>query len=261
VAAVPPYGKSAYRELIERAKAAGWAFGTFAEPAAADIRTIYLRHDVDYSLELAVELAELNQELGVAGTFFVQLRAQFYNPLERTEMERLARLGALGQHVALHYVIESDSPPAAEAVSREFELLRTLVPDAAPAFSWHRPSSALLEAQGLEVPGLVNAYGERFFRRMAYLSDSTHRASVDVLQREIEEVDGSALQLLLHPVNWVAGGSSGAEIVIRGWIRVLRDHERTLLENRTYSELFPSGMPTGILDSLEETLLAASERA
>ena len=32
------------------------------------------------------ELAELNHDLGVSGTFFVQLRAQFYNPFERTEL-------------------------------------------------------------------------------------------------------------------------------------------------------------------------------
>ena len=251
-----PYGKSAYRDLIRQAEAAGWSFGSFSHPAAAGRRTIYLRHDVDYSLELAVELAELNNELGLAATFFVQLRAQFYNPFERTETQRLLRLAALGQHVALHYVVDPGSSPTPESIRREFDLLTTLVPGAAPAFSWHQPSPALLEAGDLEAAGLVNAYGRRFFGEMPYLSDSTHHISVDALQTELAGVTGSALQLLLHPVNWVAGGSSGAEILIRGWIRVLRDHERTLLANRTYSELFPTGMPAGILDSLEEKLLA-----
>ena len=90
---------------------------------------------------------------------------------------------------------------------------------------------------------------------MPYLSDSTHRVSVDALQGEVARVSGSALQLLLHPVNWIVGGSSGAEILIRGWMRVLRDHERTLLANRTYVERFPQGMPSEILDSLERELL------
>lgn len=253
---MPPYGKSAYRDLIRRAQAAGWSFGSFLDPAGASARTIYLRHDVDYSLELAVELAELNAELGIAGTFFVQLRAQLYNAFEQVERERLLRLRALEQEVALHFVLDPGSAPAPEELLREHELLRTLVPDATPAFSWHQPSPVALDAAELDEIGLVNAYGRRFFREMPYLSDSTHRASVDALQEEVDAVEGDALQLLLHPVNWIAGGSSGAEILIRGWIRVLRDQERTLRANRTYADLFPDGMPGEILDELERRLLA-----
>lgn len=251
------YGRDAYRDLIRQAETAGWSFGSFLDPVAADRRTIYLRHDVDYSLELAVDLAELNNDLGVCGTFFVQLRAQLYNAFERTELGRLLRLRALGQHVALHYVLDPQSAPKPEGVSRDFELLRTLVPDATPAFSWHQPPAALLEAGDFEVTGLVNAYGRRLFREMPYLSDSTHRVSVDALQADLGKVDGAALQLLLHPVNWIAGGSSGVEILIRGWVRVLRDHERTLRANRTYVERFPQGMPADALESLERELLAA----
>jgi len=253
---VRPYEQSAYRDLMRRAQADGWRFGSFLDPATDGPRTIYLRHDVDYSLELAVELAELNHELGVSGTFFVQLRAQFYNALERTESKRLLQLRALGQAVALHYVIDPDAPPSPEAVRREFELLATLVPDAVPAFSWHQPTPAVLESDEFEDIGLVNAYGRRFFREMAYLSDSTHRASVEELEAELGRVESSELQLLLHPVNWIAGGSDGVEILIRGWVRVLRDHERTLRANRTYAERFPAGMPSEVLASVERELLA-----
>lgn len=257
MAAVQLYGEPAYRDLIRKAEAAGWSFGSFVDPVAAGGPTIFLRHDVDYSLALAVELAELNDELGISGTFCVQLRAQFYNALEHRETQRMLRLRELGQEVGLHYVIDPRSAPTPDAVTREFELLQTLVPDAAPVFSWHQPSPALLEAE-LEVPGLVNAYGPRFFREIPYLSDSTHRVSVEELQAELGEVEGSELQLLLHPVNWMAGGSSGAEILVRGWVRVLRDHERTLLANRTYKERFPRGMPAGTLEALERRLLAAA---
>ena len=221
VAAVRQYGQSAYRGLIHRAEAGGWRFGSL-DQVADDGRTIYLRHDVDYSLELAVELAELNNELGVHGTFFIQLRAQFYNPFEHTETTRLLKLRALGQEIALHYVVDPGSPPTPEAVRRDFDLLATLVPDATPAFSWHQPAPDLLGAEDFDGSGLVDAYGRRFFREMAYLSDSTHRVSVDDLEVELENVEGPALQLLLHPVNWTAGGSSGLEILVRGWTRVLR---------------------------------------
>jgi hypothetical protein len=253
VAAVQSYGTAAYRDLMREVQGAGWTFGSFTAPEEVEGSTIYLRHDVDYSLELAVELAELNNDLGVSGTFCVQLRAQFYNPFEHSEMARLRRLRHLGQHVGLHYVVGPGSAPTPEDVRGDFELLRTVVSDSSPVFSWHQPTPELL-AQG-PVPGLVDAYGPRFFRDMVYLSDSTHRASVDELRAEVAAVTDNELQLLLHPVNWTAGGSSGFEILIRGWIRVLRDHERTLLANRTYQERFPRGMPTDVLASLERKLL------
>jgi hypothetical protein len=253
---VRPYGKQAYRELMRRAESDGWGFGSFLDPPAAG-PTIYLRHDVDYSLELAVELAELNSDLGVAGTFFVQLRAQFYNVLEHTEIARLGRLRALDQQVALHYVVDPQSPPSSESVSREFELLASVVPEATPAFAWHQPTPDLLEGGQFDGGRLVNVYGRRFFHEMPYLSDSTHRVSAEGLQDELERIEGSELHLLLHPVNWTAGGSSGLEILIRGWGRVLRDQERTLLANRTYLERFPNGMPKEFIESLEQELLAA----
>ena len=49
-----------YAELVEAAKAGGYRFGHFeGGPQPGDV---LLRHDVDLSLEAAVELAELESE-------------------------------------------------------------------------------------------------------------------------------------------------------------------------------------------------------
>lgn len=238
----------------------GCTFSSFTDAPAADGRTIYLRHDVDYSLEFAETLAEVNSGIGIRGTFFVQVRAELYNVFAPYETARVRRIRSLGQGIALHHVSEAVEPSADEAVEieRDFELLARVEPDLDRAFSWHRPTADLLGRPDLDVPGLVNVYGRRFFREMPYLSDSTHRRSVAEIEEAVAATDAAELQLLLHPVNWVAGGSSGVEILIRGWIRVLSDHERTLLENRTYAELFPHGMPRHLLRDLELGLLAVA---
>lgn len=255
------YSVDEYRRLMNLLLDGGWSFASFCDPPALDCRTIYLRHDVDYSLELAAELAELNAELGVRGTFCVQVRAQLYNVFAAEESRRVRRLRELGQHVALHYVGQTQEPGAADDVDRilsDFELLRCVEPDAEPVFSFHRPDPVLLAQPSITPAGLVNAYAPRFFSEMPYLSDSTHRLSVGELEAAVAAVAAPAFQLLLHPINWIAGGRSGIEILIRGWIRVLRDHERTLAENRTYEERFPDGMSSGPLDELERRLLESA---
>jgi hypothetical protein len=243
----------AYRALVGRLLADGWSLGSFGDDASAAARTIYLRHDVDYSLELAVELAELNNGLGIAGTFFVQVRGQLYNVFEEHETARVRRLRSLGQCVALHYVGDN----AAE-VLEDFELLLRVEPNLDRAFSWHNPTEAFFAGPEVDVPGLVNVYGDRFFRAMPYLSDSVHRVSVAELESALASETSSELQLLLHPVNWIAGGSSGIEILIRGWTRVLRDHERTLRQNRSFSPRFPDGLPPQLVAEFERELLAAA---
>jgi hypothetical protein len=258
---VRPYSVEAYRALLGRLVSDGCRFASFVDEPRAGSRTIYLRHDVDYSLELALELAEMNNELGIQGTFFVQARADLYNVLAPYEAKRLRDLHLLGQRVALHYVPADDGESDAAGIRDDFELLRRVEPDLDPVFSWHRPMEGFGERPELEVPGLVNAYGHRFFRAMPYVSDSVHRVGVTELEAKLVHDASPELQLLLHPVNWIAGGSSGIEILIRGWMRVLRDHERTLLENRAYAQRFPTGMPSHLVAEFERELLAAAAAA
>jgi hypothetical protein len=66
-----------YRELLDAAGEGGYRFATFdREPQAGDI---FLRHDVDLSLEAALSLAELEQERGARATYFLMTESVFYN--------------------------------------------------------------------------------------------------------------------------------------------------------------------------------------
>jgi hypothetical protein len=66
-----------YRELIEQAQSGGYRFVGFdAAPRPGDL---ILRHDVDLSLEAAVEMAAVEAELEVGSTWFLMTRSVFYN--------------------------------------------------------------------------------------------------------------------------------------------------------------------------------------
>ena len=85
------FGIDSYTRILEAAQAGGYAFLAFTvEPPQSP--GIYLRHDVDNSLECALEMARVNARLGVCGTFFVQLQSEIYNTFSQRAMEVLAEI-------------------------------------------------------------------------------------------------------------------------------------------------------------------------
>lgn len=182
-----------YRELLAAARAGGYRFSFFdREPEPGDL---LLRHDVDLSLQAAVELAELEAELGVAATYFLMTRSEFYNLDAPSGEAAIARLRALGHRVGLHAV-----HPHVDWDER-FD----------PVLAWHNPEPAYMTAP---VDGLVNAMQPGYFHPDRYRSDSNqrwrHSCPHDGLARGAFEW----LQLLIHPEIWVYPGETMRETML-----------------------------------------------
>ena len=241
------YSIQAYRSIIERALAAGYEFAPFTAGVRAGL--LLLRHDVDYSLEMALELARVNAGLGVRGTFFVLLRSQVYNLLSSQSREAVAGIAALGQHVALHAATRPGGADAEADLAADFGFARRDVPSMSPVFSWHNPTPELLERHlaAETVAGLINAYARAYTRDITYLSDSNMRNSVEDFLAALGLPGRPALQLLFHPLNWVAGGRTMRDVFAGTWPYVVREREQEMRQNRAYSAMLPAGMPDSAL--------------
>lgn len=262
---VTPFSKDAYRSLIARARDEGYAFRGFLDDPGGSERSIFLRHDVDYSLRMAVELAEINRSLGVAGTFCILLRSHVYNPLSAWSIAAARRLRECGQQIALHYAAPARPPGSAAELAAlirsDFEVLRGSVPDLLPAFAWHNPTPALIErGLDLEVPGLVNLYGARFLREMAYVTDSNLRRTVAEFSDLLTGERPARLHLLLHPVIWVAGGRTMLEVLSRAWRHIIQEREEEIGMNRAYARALPGGMPGHVLEAFARQWLEAASQ-
>ncbi len=259
------YSKESYRSLLGLALRLGYNFVGFVGGGHACDRRIYLRHDVDYSLKMAVELAEINQSLGVRGTFCVLLRSQIYNLLSHYGLEAVRRLLALGQRVAFHYAPPPTLPASDEELAAliraDFEVVRRDLPEIEPAFAWHNPTAELI-ARGLHlnVPGLVNLYSEPYIQTIPYYSDSNLRHSVADFEAILSKSGHVALHLLFHPLNWVAGGRTMLEVLGRTWTYIVREREEEMRLNRHYAESLPEGMPDRVLDGFSDHWLRAALR-
>jgi hypothetical protein len=176
-----------YRELIEAAKTGGYRFARFGEgPEPGDL---FLRHDVDLSLHAAVEMAELEAELGATATYLLMTESIFYNLASSEGAGAIARIRELGHTVGLHAVHPN------VVLDERFE----------PVVSWHNPQP---EYMSDEIPGAINAYGERYFSPQTYRSDSNQRWRAGCPHEELRTGSFAWLQILVHPEIWVYPGTT-----------------------------------------------------
>lgn len=248
------YTRAAYIRLLRIVKEEGYLFGRYTQMEERAERLLHLRHDIDYSIDWALELARINAAEGARATFCFQLRSPLYNLLAYPAIQCVKEISALGQDLAMHYtndkVIPDEDGLLAQQILDDYDAIRRVFPGMVPAFGWHNPSLApdLLE-RGLDlvVPGMVNMYSRHFVKAVKYVSDSNIRYTVPQLESLIR-AGHPKMQLLVHPFQWLADGKDMLEILAKTWKQVIREREREFLTNHVYRQRFPRGIPDNFLD-------------
>ena len=189
-----------YRELLEAAHAGGYRFAYFDhEPEAGEV---LLRHDVDLSLEAAVEMAEVEADADAVATYFLMKRSEFYNLDAPSGDAAIERLRALGHRVGLHAVWpQVDHDPRFDAV-----------------LAWHNPDPEYMREP---VEGLTNVMTEPWAD--VYRSDSNQHWRQGCPHEELAAGAFERLQLLTHPEIWVYPGATMRETML-----AMLDAEREL---------------------------------
>lgn len=192
-----------YGALIDAFLARGYQVRSFhnVEP---DAQHLVLRHDIDYCIEYALPLAELEQERGVASSYFILMQSEFYNPLTPTSRHSLRRLLDLGHEVGLHFdasQYDADEDILDHACAEECRRLQDIVGGDVKSVSFHRPAKSLMGQDRL-LGGRLHAYQSKFFSDMGYCADSQGRFRYGhPLEHDVVH-QNTALQLVIHPVWW-----------------------------------------------------------
>jgi hypothetical protein len=182
-----------YAELLRAAEEGGYSFAFFdhePQPGA-----LLLRHDVDLALDPALEIAELEADLGIGATYFLMTRSEFYNLDASSGEAALERLRSLGHRIGLHAVY----PDA--TLDGRFD----------PVVAWHTPEP---EYMTLPIDGAVNVMQPGFFDAEHYRSDSNRHWRHGCPHEQIERGEFEWLQLLVHPELWVYPGATMREAML-----------------------------------------------
>lgn len=198
-----------YRSIVDALKAEGHEFVTFADTPRAE-KFVYMRHDIDFSLVEAVKMAEVEEQMGIRSTYFVLLTAPYYNPLSEEGTALLRQLAAHGHELGLHYdasVFEGMTVEACrQRVARLAQLLGDHTGEDIRCIAQHKPASSSIH---LDFPEFINAYEDRFFKDIPYISDSRKMFRIDDVFEFIKSTP--KCQIALHPLWWTDAPTSRAQ--------------------------------------------------
>ena len=200
-----------YQECIELAKSKSYEFYRLCDYASLTSdskKSIFMRHDVDHCLDLALNMAELERDLGVNSTYYVRMHSKNYNVLSLQSTKKLRSIIAMGHEVGLHY-----EPSYAEIMNidklkflkSDLSALENCLSYKVVGVSPHEPTregtfkieESLLSQVGLK----YQAYDDIFFKNMKYISDSSCNWREGCMHEFIES-ETDRLCILTHPFWW-----------------------------------------------------------
>jgi hypothetical protein len=179
-----------YADLLDAARAGGYRYAFFdREPQPGDL---FLRHDVDLSLDAALQLARLEREHDARATYFLMTESVFYNLASSEGRSAIDELRSLGHAVGLHAV----HPRFAR--DDRFD----------PVMAWHNPNPEYVFEP---VDGVVNVMQAPWFTQGHYRSDSNQHWREGCPHEPLRAGAFEWLQLLVHPEIWVYAGATMRE--------------------------------------------------
>jgi hypothetical protein len=198
-----------YTELLDAAAEGGYRWALFDhEPEPGDL---FLRHDVDLSLDAALQLARVEAERDVTATYFLMTESVFYNLASFDGWETVDELRSLGHAVGLHAVHPRFAPDA------RFDAV----------MAWHNPDPEYVFEP---VDGAVNVMQSPWFTQGKYRSDSNQHWREGCPHEELRAGAFEWLQLLTHPEIWVYPGTTMGE-TMSAMLDAKREEWRTHLAN------------------------------
>lgn len=204
-----------YKEIIRIIQSTG-RHANYEDALGKD-KFIIMRHDVEYSVERAYELARVEQSMDFISTYFFQWTNNSYNILSRRNMDMIRDMHERGQHIGLHFALNgmTDMAEIRKKIKKEMVILSEMFGFAITEFSIHRPSKDVLR-ENIKLDGIINAYQDDFFTfaeqvtketpvKVKYMSDANHIWRYGYPDEE--NITGyDKVQILTHPFAWCKEG-------------------------------------------------------
>lgn len=204
-----------YREIIQIIKDTGRV--TDYKSALHADKFAIMRHDVEYSVERAYELARVESSMDFTSTYFFQWTNNSYNILSRKNKDLIKDIHERGHNIGLHFALNgmTDMEQIRAQILKEIRILNELFGFTIDTFSIHRPSKDVLR-ENIKLPGIINAYQDEFFTfgenitetsevAVKYLSDANHIWRYGY-PNEKNIVTYDKVQILTHPFAWCKEG-------------------------------------------------------
>lgn len=216
------FSYKAYRKMVQEIRSAGYKFVGFEGVLDASPASSYclMRHDIDFDLAAARDLAKVEADEELVATYFFIVRSDIYNVFSEEGSALVREILELGHHIGLHfdtaaYEVFCDSSSLNRAVAREADILGRWFGTPISSVSFHRPNAFILSGDPKLSAPLLHTYDQRLRDVAEYVSDSggdwKHGPP---LSRQAFRVR-RPLHILIHPIWWSEAPASPFETLMR----------------------------------------------
>lgn len=195
-----------YKNVIQLAIDRGFQFIFHKDEFQPERKDVIWRHDVEFSTEVALKMAEIENKAGVKTTFFFQLHTNYYNILSRYHSDILHEIKKLGHHIGLHfdshyYQVDSEDK-LARYIRLDTEYFENVFDVKLDTFSFHNTNPFILSCEEYKYGGLINVYASYFKTKYNYCSDSNGHWRFEKLDEVLNDPSVRHLQVLIHDGMW-----------------------------------------------------------
>jgi hypothetical protein len=172
-------------------------------------KNIFLRHDVDFSLEYALSLAFEEKKNQKSSTYFVLLHSEFYNANSIKGKEMIQKIVSLGHDIGLHYdtrFFSEDPERNKQQIKQELSILEDIAGIPILTVAPHIPSETKESMLDFKDLGILNSRGVEIQTDVFYISDSGRYWRNGCMCNHLGKHDN--IQILTHPIWWVENSKS-----------------------------------------------------
>jgi len=190
-----------YKELLMSLLESDYKFHSFKKEIPRK-NAILLRHDIDFDVGKAHEMAKIEYDIGVTSTYFFMLRSYSYNLLEKENIDKINNIKSLGHEISLHFdpvIYDNDFIGGLKLELSIFEKIFSCEPQ---CISFHRPTSYFLNMD-TPINNINHTYQSTYTKRIKYISDSQGQFKYDHPLTCNEFKNRKTIHLLIHPIWWI----------------------------------------------------------
>ena len=180
---------------------------------ASTPNSLFLRHDIDFGIDYAHQLALVEQRLKVKSTFFFMLTSNTYNLLSGTNQKLVKNIASMGHKVSMHY--DPNFCGTLNHFMQEKNIFENIIGKKIDIVSIHRPGP-FLEGNNVPLYNIPHTYQDIYFKEMKYISDSGGSDIFPALSKYLQAPRQKGLHLLLHPIWWFGNGNNATE-TLNNW--------------------------------------------
>ncbi len=195
-----------YKTLLETFIEQKYYFVDFSSIDMNKNSQVILRHDIDLDIDIALEIAKIENNLNIQSTYFFLLKNDSYNLLSKSSIDSVLKIKNLGHNISLHFDMKLYNNPK-EGLKSELKIFNQTFDEKVNIISIHRPSKDFLDNPNNYFT-VNNSYEDKINKNISYFADSGGSFKYGNPTKSEAFKKKNNIQLLIHPVWWINSDKS-----------------------------------------------------